>query len=52
MSIKYKGASGRVVSEEELKKIFEETHPNSSDIEFDIWLYLGIDCGAIKVVEN
>lgn len=50
MTIKYKGTSGRVVTEETLKKIFEEKHPNDSDIGFEIWLYLGIECGAIKVI--
>ena len=53
MTIKYKGTSGRVATEDELKKIFEEKHPNDSEyIAFDIWLYLGIECGAIKVLKE
>ena len=52
MEIKYKGTSGRIVTENELKKIFTERHPNASDINFEVWLLLGIDCGAIKVIKE
>jgi hypothetical protein len=52
MTIKYKGTSGRVVTDEELEKIFKEKHPTASDVAFDIWLYMGIECGAIKVIKS
>lgn len=50
MTVKYISRSGRIATEEELRSIFLERHPNASDISFGIWLYLGIDCGAIKKV--
>ena len=52
MKIKYMGKSGRVVTEEELRQIYNERHPNGSDIQFDIWLYMGIECNAIKVIKD
>jgi hypothetical protein len=52
MEIKYMGKSGRIVNEEELRQIYKESHPNDTDIQFDIWLYLGIECKAIKVIKD
>lgn len=50
MKVKFMGRSGRVVNEEELSHLYKENHINASDVEFDIWLYLGIECGVIKVI--
>lgn len=50
MIIKYEGTSGRIATEEELKKIFDKKHPNSTDLDFEIWLYLGIANRAIKII--
>lgn len=52
MTVKYQGTSGKIATEDVLRKVYEEKHPDSSDTAFDIWLYLGIECGAIKVITN
>ena len=50
MDIKYKDKSGKILTEFEMKEIFAEKHPGGFDMEFLMWLYLGIDSGAIKVI--
>lgn len=50
--IKFMGQSGRVATEEELREMYKESHPNDTDIGFEIWLYLGIACKAIKAIKD